>query len=309
MKITTIRDWKPPANLQELQSFLGFVNYVRRFIPNMARATGTLTDLLPKGTSFEWGERQQAAFDELINFLMSPSVLRIADPSRPFEVLMGASDFAIGAVLLQDFGDGLQPIAYESRKLRAAERNYPVHDKEMLAIVHAFKVWRCYLTGADVTIRTYNTSVRSQTSTHDRFAGWISSRATSTTPLQTAKIFISTIVRLHGLPSAIISDRDPKFTSKFWQETWEQYGTRLQFSSAYHPQTDGQTERTNQTMEQLIRTSCPDPAQWEEFLPMLEFSYNNAPSATRNHSPFFLNYGMDPTVPTTTNIDNPVPQS
>ncbi|GJP43229.1 hypothetical protein CLOM_g2718 [Closterium sp. NIES-68] len=127
---------------------------------------------------------------------------------------------------------------------------------------------------------------------------------TTITAEDTAKLLISTIVRLHGVPLAIISDRDPKFTSKFWQETWAQYGTRLQFSSAYHPQNDGETERTNKTMEQLIRTNCPDPARWEEFLPMLEFSYNKAPSATTTHSPFFLNYGMDPTVPTTTNIDN-----
>ncbi|GJP47250.1 hypothetical protein CLOM_g6461 [Closterium sp. NIES-68] len=59
---------------------------------------------------------------------------------------------------------------------------------------------------------------------------------------ETTKLFISTVVRLHGLPSAIISDRDPKFTSKLRQETWEQYGTRLQFLFAYHPQTDRQTE-------------------------------------------------------------------
>ncbi|GJP35891.1 hypothetical protein CLOM_g20434 [Closterium sp. NIES-68] len=84
----------------------------------------------------------------------------IADPERPFEVVTDASDIAIEAVLLQDFGDGLQPIAYESRKLQSAERNYPVHDKEMLAIVHAFKIWRCYLTGADVTVRTYHKSLQ-----------------------------------------------------------------------------------------------------------------------------------------------------
>ncbi|CAI7904842.1 unnamed protein product [Closterium sp. NIES-54] len=75
---------------------------------------------------------------------------------------------------------------------------------------------------------------------------------------ETARLFISTVVRMHGIPSAIISDRDPKFTSKFWKETWAQYGTKLQFFSAYHPQTDGQTERTNQTMEQLIRTNLLD---------------------------------------------------
>ncbi|CAI7796913.1 unnamed protein product, partial [Closterium sp. NIES-53] len=81
-------------------------------------------------------------------------VLHIVDPHRLFELVTDASDIDVGAVLLQDFGNGLQPIAYESRKLHPLERKYPIHDREMLAIVHAFKVWRCYLTGADVTIRT-----------------------------------------------------------------------------------------------------------------------------------------------------------
>ncbi|GJP80692.1 hypothetical protein CLOP_g10893 [Closterium sp. NIES-67] len=153
-KIATICDWKPPTSLQELQSFLRFVNYVRCFIPNMVGTTGPLTALMRKRTSFEWGERQQAAFDELRNFLKSPLVLRIAYLSRPFKVLMDASDFVIGAVLLHDFGDEIQPIAYHSRKMHAAERNYLVHENEVLAIVHAFKAWRSYLTGADVTVRT-----------------------------------------------------------------------------------------------------------------------------------------------------------
>ncbi|CAI5471096.1 unnamed protein product [Closterium sp. Yama58-4] len=148
-KIKTIQEWKAPTNVTELQSFLGFVNYVRRFIPNMAGITGPLTDLLHKDRNFVWGEEAEAAFQGLKQLLVSPPVLRIADPSKPFEVVTDASDFAIGAVLLQDFGNGLQPIAYESRKLQAAERNYPIHDKEMLAIIHAFKLWRCYLTGAD----------------------------------------------------------------------------------------------------------------------------------------------------------------
>ncbi|GJP52562.1 hypothetical protein CLOM_g11664 [Closterium sp. NIES-68] len=132
---------------------------------------------------------------------------------------------------------------------------------------------------------------------------------TTITAEETARLFISTVVRLHGIPAAMISDRDPKFTSKFWQDTWARYGRRLQFSSAYHPQTDGQTERTNQTMEQLIRTNCPDRKKWEDVLPMLEFSYNNAPSATTNHSPFYINYGMDPTVPISTNVESQVPRS
>ncbi|GJP32116.1 hypothetical protein CLOM_g16649, partial [Closterium sp. NIES-68] len=95
-------------------------------------------------------------------------------------------------------------------------------------------------------------------------------------------LFLTNTVRLHSIPSAIISDRDTRFTSNFWTKTWQQYGTRLHLPIAYHPQSDGQTERTNQTMEQLIRTTCTDPVQWEDALPLVEFAYNNALSAMIN---------------------------
>ncbi|GJP42888.1 hypothetical protein CLOM_g2418 [Closterium sp. NIES-68] len=159
-KIKTIHEWKPPSNIKELQSFFGFVNYVSRFIPNMAGLSAPLTDRLKDHDCFWWGEKQQAAFDQLKIALTSPPVLRISDPDRPYEVITDASDIAIGAILLQDFGDGLQPVAYESRKLQGAEKNYTVHNKEMLAIVHAFKTWRCYLTGADVTVQTDHKSLQ-----------------------------------------------------------------------------------------------------------------------------------------------------
>ncbi|GJP35285.1 hypothetical protein CLOM_g19792 [Closterium sp. NIES-68] len=175
-KTKTIQEWKPPTNLKELQSFMGFVNYVRRFIPNMAELSAPLTYRLKDHDCFWWGEKQQAAFDQLKIALMSPPVLRISDPDRPYEVVTDDSDIAIGAVLLQDFGDGLQPVAYESRKLQGTEKNYTVHDKEMLAIVHAFKTWRCYLTGADVTVRTDHKSLqylRAQPNLNPRQIRWL----------------------------------------------------------------------------------------------------------------------------------------
>ncbi|CAI7878826.1 unnamed protein product [Closterium sp. NIES-53] len=112
------------------------------------------------GVTFTWGEKEHAAFSTLKNVICSPPVLRIADPHRQFEVVADASDIAIGAVLLPDFGNGLQPIAYESRKLHPPKKNYPIHYREMLAIVHAFKVLHCYLTGADVTVWTINKSLQ-----------------------------------------------------------------------------------------------------------------------------------------------------
>ncbi|CAI7859272.1 unnamed protein product [Closterium sp. NIES-54] len=151
-KLDTVKAWHPSTNITELQSFLGFVNYVRRVVLDMAHLTAPQTDLLRKGVGFIWGEKEHAAFSALKNVLCSPPVLRIADPHHPFEV--------VTAVLLQDFGNGLQPIAYESQKLHPPEKNYPIHDRKMLAIVHAFKVWHCYLTGADVTVRTDHKSLQ-----------------------------------------------------------------------------------------------------------------------------------------------------
>ncbi|CAI7778016.1 unnamed protein product [Closterium sp. NIES-54] len=124
-----------------------------------------------------------------------------------------------------------------------------------------------------------------------------------------ARLFIAGVVRLHGIPAAIISDRDTKFTSNFWKNLWEQFGTRLQFSSSYHPETDGQTERTNQTMELLIRATCDDPTTWEQQLPLIEFACNNAMSATTQQSPFYPNNEQNPTVPMTPSPDNPTPRA
>ncbi|CAI7885977.1 unnamed protein product [Closterium sp. NIES-53] len=175
-KLDTVKAWRPPTNLTELLSFLGFVNYVRRFIPDMARLTATLTDILRKGVGFTWGEKEHATFFALKNVLCTPPVLCIADPHRPFEVITDASDIAIGGVQLQDFGNGLQHIAYESQKLHPLEKKYLIHDCEMLAIMHAFKFWRCYLTGVDVIVRADHKSLqclRAQPHLNPRQVRWL----------------------------------------------------------------------------------------------------------------------------------------
>ncbi|CAI7887188.1 unnamed protein product [Closterium sp. NIES-53] len=139
-------------------------------------AGSPLTVRLHKDRNFVWGGKAEAAFQELKNFLVSPPVLRIADLSKPFEVVTDASDFAIGAVLLQDFGNELHPIAYDSHKLHAIECNYPIHDKEMLAIIYAFKLWCCYLVGADIIVRTDHKSLqylRAQPNLNPRQIRWL----------------------------------------------------------------------------------------------------------------------------------------
>ncbi|CAI7745369.1 unnamed protein product [Closterium sp. NIES-54] len=121
------------------------------------------------------GERSSCLLGPQTYFVLATQ-LHIADPHRPFELVTDASDIDVGAVLLQDFRNGLQPIAYESRKLHPPKRNYPIHDREMLVIVHAFKVWRCYLTRADVTVRTDHRALqylRAQPNLNPRQIRWL----------------------------------------------------------------------------------------------------------------------------------------
>lgn len=114
----------------------------------------------------------------------------------------------------------------------------------------------------------------------------------------TANLFINEIFRLHGLPKAIISDRDSKFTSKFWQNLFKRLGTTLQLSTANHPQTDGQTERLNRTIEDMLRCVVNyHQSDWDEKLPLVEFAYNNSVNASTKMTPFHLDTGRDPLLP------------
>ncbi|GJP47147.1 hypothetical protein CLOM_g6374 [Closterium sp. NIES-68] len=495
-KIEAVRTWKTPENVKELQQFLGFANYYNRFVPQYAKLAAPLTNLLKKNTPYKWEPKHQEAVEQLKQALTSAPVLILPDPERDYVIEADASDQAVGAVLMQDQGNGLQPIAYLSKKLHGAELNYPIHDKEALAIIIAFKAWRCYLEGRRTTVYTDHCSLKylktqpnlsrrqvrwidflethfhydivykpghknkadalsrpahvaaiqvegmnpllkglfthgyaidpeiplaekrhllqwdsdiayRKGSTkiwvpnypplrqllleeyHDvLYAGHFGSNKTLTgiakhyywphmaddvqkfvtscdtcqrmksskqkkagllQPLpvpeqpwqvvsldfitglpptssghdailvvidkfskmghfipthttarteETAQLFVRHIISQHGIPTTLISDRDPKFTSKFWKELMSLLGTKLAMSSAYHPQTDGQTERLNQIVEQLLRAACKDDiSKWDLHLPVLEFAYNNATHAATGQTPFFLCYGRHPLTP------------
>jgi hypothetical protein len=151
-KTQAIATWPTPTNIKELRQFLGLTGFYRHFVHRYSHIAAPLTDLL--GTNpWHWAARQQTAFDELRNALTTAPILIYPDPNKPFVVGTDASDFATGAVLQQDLGRGLQPIAFMSRKLNDAQRNYPVHEKELLAVVDALKQWRHYLQGARFTVR------------------------------------------------------------------------------------------------------------------------------------------------------------
>ncbi|GJP49622.1 hypothetical protein CLOM_g8808 [Closterium sp. NIES-68] len=119
----------------------------------------------------------------------------------------------------------------------------------------------------------------------------------------TAKLFVAHVFRLHGLPRVLVSDRDLRFTSRFWYEVTQTLGTKLKMSSAFHPQTDGQIERTNRTLEQMLRSFIgPTQDDWDDLLPVVEFAVNNSVHESTHEKPFILNCGRHPATPATHGI-------
>ena len=113
----------------------------------------------------------------------------------------------------------------------------------------------------------------------------------SYTTVTVAKAFVSNVVQFYGIPTSIVSDRDKVFTSTFWQTLFQLQGTKLNMSSNYHPQTDGQTEIANRTLEQYLRCFARLlPKKWVEWIPWAEFSYNTS----TKFNPFEIVYGVPP---------------
>ena len=511
-KIQTITEWPAPTSVPQLRSFLGLAGFYQRFVKDFAKITVPLTDLLRKDQTFTWGEKENAAFEKLKTALTTTPVMRQPDPNLSFILHTDASDFAIGAVLSQDDGNGSRPIAFTSRKLHKSERNYAVHEKELLAIVDAFRVWRYYLLGAHTDVFTDHNSIKylqtqpSLTTKQIHWAGKlqeydhtiyyqpgetnvaadalsrrpdlmeISAMSTMTldgkfaedikqayagdpifadivkklqgkpstptgqntfkldrdllymirderprlcvpndlkiktlllqeahdtaiaghlgvsktyaslqahyfwpnlfrdvqkfvlschtcqttkpsqqkpagllqplpppdgpweqvsldyimplpktkagydgilvfvdaftkmahfaptkttvTAQETARLFFDNVFRLHGMPLKIVSDRDRRFSGNFWRGLFDLVGTKLGMSTAFHPQTDGQTERTNRILEQMLRAQCNyRQDDWDIHLTAAEFAYNNAVQSSTKFTPFVLSSGRAPLVP------------
>ncbi|WVZ51571.1 hypothetical protein U9M48_002704 [Paspalum notatum var. saurae] len=510
-KISSVMDWKVPEVVKEVRGFLGLAGYYIRFIENFSRIAKPMTSLLEKGVPFNWTKERQAAFDELKKRLTTAPVLTLPDLTKSFTVYCDASKEGLGCVLMQEG----KVIAYASRQLRKHEVNYPTHDLELAAVVHALKIWRHYLFGnkceiytdhkslkyiftqnelnmrqrrwlelikdydleihyhpgkanvvADALSRksyvnmavafqmpfelcvefeslnlgfvhhttvatfeaepTLEQEIRNHQKTdekiqeireqiklgkaphfhedeqesdrmpdvdgikklilgeahdtaysihpgstkmyhdlkerfwwygmkravaeyvavcdtcqrvkaeHQRPAGllqplkipeskweeismdfivglprtqkgynsiWVVvdrlTKVAHFIPVNTiysgarlAELYISRIVCLHGVPKRIISDRGSQFTSRFWEQLHDSLDSKLRFSTAYHPQTDGQTERTNQILEDMLRACAIQyGTSWDKSLPYAEFSYNNGYQAGLKKSPFEAPYG------------------
>ncbi|SNX84754.1 related to pol protein [Melanopsichium pennsylvanicum] len=149
-KIRTIKEWPMPESIHNIQRFLGFANFYRRFISHFARIARPLTSLVKpteRFKKFDLPDDARAAFHKLVEMFTTAGVLKHFDYHRPTRLETDASDFALAGVLKQEHDGRWHPIAFYSRKMASAEKNYEIHDKELLAVVVCLNHWRHMLAG------------------------------------------------------------------------------------------------------------------------------------------------------------------
>ncbi|GJW50527.1 putative reverse transcriptase domain-containing protein [Tanacetum coccineum] len=425
-KIESIKDWASPKTLTEIRQFLGLVGYYRRFIEGFSKIAKSMTKLTQKGIKFDWGEKEENAFQLIKQKLCSAPILALPEGSKDFVVYCDASHKGLGAVLMQRE----KVIAYASRQLKIHEKNYTTHDLELGSVVFALKIWRHYLYGTKCTVFTdhkslqhildqkelnmrqrrwlellsdYDCDIRyhpgkanvvadtlspqiealkpenlekedigamirkdipkertmvmheshkSKYSIHPGFEKmyqdmkklywWPNMKADIATyvskyltcakvkaehqrpsgllvqqaipewkwnnitmdfiaklpkendPLdKLARLYLNRIVARHRIPVSIICDRDGRFTSNFWKSFQKDLGTKLSMSTVYHSETDGQSERTIQTLKDILRACVIDFGKgWVKHLPLAEFLYNNDYHDSIKAAPYEALYGQ-----------------
>ncbi|GJT92061.1 putative reverse transcriptase domain-containing protein [Tanacetum coccineum] len=155
-KIESIKDWASPKTPTEIRQFLGLASYYRRFIEGFLKIAKSMTELTQKGIKFDWGEKEENAFQLIKQKLCSAPILALPEGSKDFVVYCDASHKGLGAVLMQKE----KVIAYASRQLKFHEKNYTTHDLELGSVVFALKIWRHYLYETKCTVFTDHKSLQ-----------------------------------------------------------------------------------------------------------------------------------------------------
>ncbi|KAH9724552.1 hypothetical protein KPL70_007529 [Citrus sinensis] len=227
-KVKAIKEWPTPKSVSEVRSFHGLASFYRRFVKDFCTLAAPLTEIVKKHVGFKWGSEQERAFNLIKEKLVSAPLLALPDFTKTFEIECDASGIGIGAVLMQE----VRPIAYFSEKLSGAALNYPTYDKEMYALVRALETWQHYLLPKEFVIHTDHESLKhlkgqgkenvvadALSRRFSKMAHFIPCHKTDDAT-NIANLFYKEIVRLHGVPRSIVSDRDAKFLSHFWKTLW-----------------------------------------------------------------------------------------
>jgi hypothetical protein len=156
IKVAGIAEWKEPKNVRDVQKFLGFCNFYQRFIRGFSQIAKPLNNLLKKGAQWTWEKVEQDTFDKLKRQVTEEPVLIQPDQKKQFKIEVDASNYAIGAVLMQKSDKNiLHPVAFFSKTMNDAQRNYNVYNRELLALVETFRHWRHYLHSAAHQIKVH----------------------------------------------------------------------------------------------------------------------------------------------------------
>ncbi|GJU65184.1 putative reverse transcriptase domain-containing protein [Tanacetum coccineum] len=332
-KIELIREWASPKTPTEIRQFLGLASYYQRFIEGFSKIAKPMTKLTQKSVEFDWGQKEEAAFQRLKRKLCSALILAFPDDCENFVVYCDASHKGLGAVLMQKE----RVIAYASRQLQIHEKNYTTHDLELGAVAQneARKEENygtedlggiikklesrtngtlCFNRRSWIPCRDslreliMHESHKSKYSIHPgsdkmyqdlkKLYWWLNMKAEIATYVRNdsmeklTRLYLKEVVSKHGVPVLIIFYRDGRFTSQFWQSLNKAPDNQLDISMTYHPQTDRQSERTIQTLEDMVRACVIDFGKgWDRHLPLVEFSYNNSYHTSIKAASFEALYG------------------
>ncbi|GJY92218.1 putative reverse transcriptase domain-containing protein [Tanacetum coccineum] len=276
---------------------MGLAGYYRRFIEGFSLIAKPLTKLTQKNKRFEWGADEDEAFQKLKQDLCTAPILALPEGPDDFVVYCDASLKGYGAEKFRE-----KPLRVRSLVMSTYT---DLSERILKAQLEAVKQENVKAENLGPTVRAYIQDslptdsylkivklpfVMDGLSRLDYARFKVEASATGqdfcTINLEILKW------KWHGVPLSIISDRDSRFASGFWRSLQNALGTNLNMSTAYHPETDGQSERTIQTLEDMLRACVIDfGGSWDRHLPLVEFSYNNSYHASIKAAPFEALYG------------------
>nr|GEV03914.1 putative reverse transcriptase domain, ribonuclease H-like domain, aspartic peptidase domain protein [Tanacetum cinerariifolium] len=339
-KIESIKDWASPKTAIEIRQFLGLFGYYRRFIEGFSKISRPMTKLTQKKVKFDWGDKQEEAFQVIKQKLCSALILALPEGSEGFVVYCDAS------IKEKPRKEKLEPRA--DRTLCLNNKSWFLCNGELRTLImhESYKSKYSVHSGSDkmyqdmkllywwpnmkADIATYfkkcltclkvkakhqkpsgllweninmdfvtklpktqsgNDTIWGVVDRLNKSAHFLSMKETN--PMEKlARLYLKEVVTRHKIPISIICNSDPMFTSNFWMAFQKAIGTRFDMSTAYHPETDGQSERTIQTLEDILRACVIDFGNgWERHLLLVEFSYNNSYHASIKAAPFKALYG------------------
>ena len=155
IKLKGVADWPTPRKLKDVQGFMGFANFYRRFIQDFSEIARPLNNLTKKSVTWTWDKEHEAAFQSLKKKFIEAPCLKMPDPNKKYHLECDASNYATGAILSQQHNENWHLVAFQSKSFNETERNYEIHNKELAAIIRALEEWRHYLEGQGIPVEIW----------------------------------------------------------------------------------------------------------------------------------------------------------